>query len=102
MFSRLVTAIASVACAGTGIWCEAPNVPAIQAAYDAESGAASSLHDKDLRILEARCEQRSDGGYLCEVTFASKRDPAERLYFDVIEVAESSSGWALKTGLCKR
>jgi hypothetical protein len=37
-----------------------------------------------------------------EVTFISRSDPMERLYFDIVAVARASDGWELKSGLCKR
>jgi hypothetical protein len=40
-------------------------------------------------------------GFLCEVTFISKSDPAERLYFDIVAVARAGDDWELKSGLCK-
>jgi hypothetical protein len=40
--------------------------------------------------------------FLCEVTFISKSDPSERLYFDIVAVARTAAGWELKSGLCKR
>jgi hypothetical protein len=36
------------------------------------------------------------------VTFVSRADPAERLYFDIVAVAHAGDGWELKSGLCKR
>jgi tripartite-type tricarboxylate transporter receptor subunit TctC len=44
----------------------------------------------------------STDGFLCEVTFTSKDDPTERLYFDIVAVARAGDGWELKSGLCKR
>ena len=80
-----------------------PDLAVIQAAYEREASAGSALHDKDLQVLQANCHDTSTktAGYLCEVTFISKADPAERLYFDIVAVAREGDGWALKSGLCK-
>jgi hypothetical protein len=79
-----------------------PDVAAIQAAYEREASAGSKLHDAGLQILQAKCHDRREGGYLCEVTFTSKGDPAERLYYDIVSVASRGDAWELKSGLCKR
>jgi hypothetical protein len=80
-----------------------PNLPIIQAAYDREVTGGSKLHDKDLKVLEAKCDdRRPDGRFLCQVTFMSTADPSQRLYFDIVAVAAKDDGWELKSGLCKR
>jgi hypothetical protein len=79
-----------------------PNVAAIQTAYEKEASAGGSLHDKGLEVLQAKCHDNSADGFLCEVTFVSKGDPTERLYFDIVAVARVGDGWTLKSGLCKR
>ena len=91
-------------CALIGVACGArPGISAIQTAYEREASAGSALHDKGLQVLEAKCHDRGDNdGFLCEVTFISKSDPTERLYFDIVAVAPASNGWQLKSGLCKR
>jgi hypothetical protein len=91
-------------CGLVGAACNAvPNIAAIQTAYEREASAGSALHDKGLQVLEAKCHDRSgDRGFLCEVTFISKSDPTERLYFDIVAVAPAGDGWQLKSGLCKR
>jgi hypothetical protein len=90
-------------CAVVGMSCNAiPDVAAIQTAYEREASAGSSLHDKGLQVLQAKCHDSSADGFLCEVTFISKGDPAERLYFDIVAVARIGDGWTLKSGLCKR
>jgi hypothetical protein len=102
--------------AGTGMWtlvawlCSqvamscavAPDIAVIQTAYEREAATGSKLHDKDLEVLQAKCHDGAAGGFLCEVTFISKSDPAERLYFDIVAVARDAGGWELKSGLCKR
>ena len=90
-------------CAVATVFCTPiPDAGSIQAAYEREASAGSKLHDKGLQVLEAKCHDKSQGRYLCEVTFTSKGDPAERLYFDIVAVAAGDDGWELKSGLCKR
>jgi len=93
------------ACSLVGLACSSvPNVAVIQTAYEREEAAGSTLHDKDLQILEAKCDNNSNGPFLCQVTFISNKDPNkgdERLYFDIIAIAQTDSGWELKSGLCK-
>jgi len=74
----------------------------IQAAYEREASAGSTLHDKDLKVLQARCHDQKRETWLCEVTFVSKSDPNERLYFDIVAVSRIADGWELRSGLCKR
>jgi hypothetical protein len=64
-----------------------PDYAAIQAAYEREASAGSPLHDKGLEVLQAECQDNGADGFLCEVTFISKGDPTERLYFDIVAVA---------------
>jgi hypothetical protein len=95
-------AFVSWICSGTGYLCEPPNASIVQRAYERESGAGSSQHDRELRVLDAKCGPSKTGTYLCEVTFRSSADPDERLYFDVIRIARKGDGWQLESGLCKR
>jgi hypothetical protein len=91
------------ACSLVGLACDPiPNAAIIQTAYDHEAAAGSTLHDKELQVLEAKCHDDSPGRFLCEVTFISRTDPNERLYFDIVSVARKQPGWELKSGLCKR
>jgi hypothetical protein len=93
------------ACALIGIPCDAltPDVGIIQSAYEHEASNGSKLHDRGLRVLEASCERgKASGNFLCQVTFLSKDDPRQRLYFDVVAVARTDEGWELQSGLCKR
>jgi hypothetical protein len=92
------------ACTLVGISCtaSAPDVAVIQSAYEREASNGSKLHDRGLRVLEASCESGAAGGFLCQVTFLSKDDPDQRLYFDVVAVARTDKGWELRSGLCKR
>ena len=80
----------------------APDVTVIQTAYEREASASSTLHDKGLQVLQSKCHDDGVDRFLCEVTFISKSDPAERLYFDIVAVARTRDGWELKSGLCKR
>jgi hypothetical protein len=94
-------------CSLVGASCGAlPDFAAIQTAYEREAATGNSLHDRGLRVLNARCHQsdpRAGGEQaLCEVTFTSQDDPTERLYFDIVAVARTGNGWTLKSGLCKR
>jgi hypothetical protein len=99
------TKVALWACSLVGLACNmsvAPNASIIQAAYDQEASVANSLHDQNLKVIEAKCDANGPERFLCQVTFLSKDDPAERLYFDVVAVARTGSVWELKSGLCKR
>jgi hypothetical protein len=78
------------------------HIAAIQAVYEREASAGSALHDKDLQMLQAKCHEDGANGFLCEIRFISKGDPAGRLYFDIVAVARAGDGWELKSGLCKR
>jgi hypothetical protein len=93
------------ACALIGLSCDVstPNMTVIQSAYEREASSGSKLHDKGLQVLEAACDEDGAAGrFLCQVTFLSKDDPNERLYFDVVAVARTDKGWELRSGLCKR
>jgi hypothetical protein len=79
-----------------------PDIAVIQSAYEREASAGSTQHDKGLQVLQAKCHDTSSNGFLCEVTFISKGDPAQRLYFDIVAVARAGDVWELKSGLCKR
>jgi len=79
-----------------------PDIAVIQTAYEREASAGSTLHDKGLQVLQTKCHDNSTDKFLCEVTFISKGDPTERLYFDIVAVARAGNDWELKSGLCKR
>lgn len=92
-------------CSLASLFCGAPAKPdlsTLQLTYEREEAQGSALHDKGLRIVEASCNPPSDGRSLCQVTFLSKDDPDQRLYFDVISVARHDGQWELQSGLCKR
>ena len=91
------------ACSLLGFSCNTPpDMAVIQTAYEREASAGSKLHDKDLKVLKAKCHDDGKEAFLCEVMFVSNSDPNERLYFDIVAVARTSNGWELKSGLCKR
>ena len=79
-----------------------PDVTIIQSAYDREASAGTNLHDKGLRVLAVTCDPRTGSPYLCQITFTSQDDPAQRLYFDIVAVEATPDGWELRSGLCKR
>ena len=79
-----------------------PDMAVIQTAYEREASSGSALHDKGLRVLQAKCHDDSTDRFLCEVTFVSNSDPNKRLYFDIVAVARTADGFVLKSGLCKR
>jgi hypothetical protein len=99
--------VAGWLCALVAISCKpVPDIAVIQTAYEREAAAGSALHDKGLQVLQSKCHDAGSstgtGGFLCEVTFISKGDPEQRLYFDIVAVARAGAGWELKSGLCKR
>jgi hypothetical protein len=97
--------LALLACSLVGMPCDTstPDVAIIQSAYELEASHGSKLHDRGLRVLEASCEHgTASGNFLCQVTFLSKDDPRQRLYFDVVAVSRTEKGWELQSGLCKR
>jgi hypothetical protein len=94
--------VAQWMCALVALSCgAAPGVSVIQSAYEREEAAGSKLHDQSLQVLQAKCHDDGTDKYLCEVTFISKNDPTERLFFDIVAIARSNAGWELKSGLCK-
>jgi hypothetical protein len=95
--------VAGWLCAMVAMSCEpVPDIAIIQSAYEREASAGSTPHDKGLQVLQAKCHDTGSTGFLCEVTFTSKGDPSEHLYFDIVAVARAGDGWELKSGLCKR
>jgi hypothetical protein len=105
---RLFMNVALWVCSFLGLWCDQapsdhlPGLATIQSAYEREASAGNELHDKGLKVLNAKCHNGAERQSLCEVTFISADDPTERLYFDIVAVAQTSDGWILKSGLCKR
>jgi hypothetical protein len=90
-------------CALVALSCKpVPGIATIQSAYDREASSSSTLHDKGLQVLRAKCHDAGADKFLCEVTFTSRDDPAGRLYFDIVAVARAGDGWELTSGLCKR
>ena len=97
------------ACSLLGVSCGPATdstVSTIQAAYQLESEASGSRHDRGLKVVEARCHDKAgdsaESSFLCEVQFISTSDPTERLYFDIVAVTRSGDDWKLVSGLCKR
>jgi hypothetical protein len=88
-------------CSLLAMSCAMPGVAVIQSAYEREETAGSNVHDLSLQVLQAKCHGDGTDKYLCEVTFISKNDPAERQFFDIVSVARADDGWVLKSGLCK-
>jgi hypothetical protein len=89
-------------CALIAMSCNAaPDIAAIQTAYEREAPAGSALHQKGLQVLQAKCRDDGADKFLCEVMFILKGDP-ERPYFDVATVAQAGEAWELKSGLCKK
>lgn len=80
-----------------------PDLAAVQTAYERETAAGGKLHDKGLQILEVKCHDSQKDQFLCEVSFTSRDDQSQRLYFDIVAVKRlENKGWELKSGLCKR
>jgi hypothetical protein len=88
-------------CALVAISCNsAPDIAAIQTAYEREASAGSIFHDNRLQVVQAKCHDDGTNKFLCEITFTSNGD-AERPYFDLVAVSRAGAGWELKSGLCK-
>src|SRR4051794_9812228 len=79
-----------------------PDAATIQSVYEREAANGSSLHDKDLRVIEATCNESAGDQYSCQVTFLSNDDPRQQLYFDVVSVVRNGYDWQLRSGLCRR
>ena len=80
-----------------------PTIGIVQAAYEQEQSRPDIKHDKDLVITSVQCSAgKIEREYLCWVNFISRADPEETIYFDVAAVAETGTGWTLKSGLCRR
>ena len=92
-------------CSLLGLHCaqaEVPDRSIVQAAYDRVEETGSKLHDKGLQVVAATCNANAAGRYLCQVTFLSRDDPTQRLYFDIVAVDRVDGRWELTSGLCKR
>jgi len=83
-----------------------PDVPGIQAAYEAAyiatRGKPPGEHADDLLIQGAHCQPLKPGpGAACQIDFVRQREPEGRLYFDIVTLQqEAGSGWVLRSGLC--
>jgi hypothetical protein len=89
-------------CALVALSCGAsPGAAVVQSAYDRELTNGSKLHDDSLQVVQAKCRDDGANKYLCEITFISKKDSAERPFFDIVAITRVADGWELKSGLCK-
>lgn len=85
-----------------------PDVPVIQAAYEAAYIATrgkppAGEHADDLSIQGARCQplKANSAGAACQIDFVRQREPEGRLYFDIVTLEPRSDGaWTLLSGLC--
>ena len=84
-----------------------PDVPGIQAAYEAARLIVDpGKHVDDLAIVDAHCRpmstpDRNGAQTACQIDFVRKLQPEGRLYFDVITLApKPEGGWQLLSGLC--
>jgi hypothetical protein len=84
-----------------------PDVPGIQAAYEAAyiatRGKPPGEHAEDLHIENAHCQPLKPGpGAACQIDFVRQRDPDGRLYFDIVTLQQEAPGdaWVLRSGLC--
>ena len=84
-----------------------PDVPGIQAAYEAARLIVDpGKHVDDLAIVDAHCRPMSapdpkGAQAACQIDFVRKLQPEGRLYFDVITLApKPEGGWQLLSGLC--
>jgi hypothetical protein len=93
--AQWICALVALSCGAT------PGAAVVQSAYDREQTAGSTLHDDSLQVLQAKCRDDGTGKYLCDITFISKKDPAERPFFDIVAIDRVAGGWELKSGLCK-
>ncbi len=92
-------------CAIIGIRCAPvapPDASIIQFVYERQASRGDPLHSKNLRVINASCDPVTEGRSLCQVTFLSTDDPTDRLYYDIVALAQDGDGWQLKSGLCKR
>jgi hypothetical protein len=93
--AQWICALVALSCGAT------PGVAVIQSAYDNAKAVGNQLHDDTLQVLQAKCRDDGTNKYVCEITFISKKDPAERPFFDIVAIARVADGWELKSGLCK-
>ena len=102
MFQIAIPIFLAISVASPAIPVE-PTTGIVQAAYERESERGDPRHDKNLKVLSVDCNSgKIEHEFLCWVTFTSTVDPAQPLYYDVAAVADTDTGWALKTGLCRR
>jgi hypothetical protein len=99
--------IALAAGAALPVHAALPDVPGIQAAYEAARLIVDpGRHVDDLAIVEAHCRPMAAGEpkgaqAACQIDFVRRLQPEGRLYFDVITLApRAEGGWELLSGLC--
>ena len=73
-----------------------PDLDAIQATYDFELRAGNPAHERDLKLVKAKCLKGQDPSYICFVSFLSAADPDGRIYNNVTEIAYIGGGWLRK------
>jgi hypothetical protein len=86
---------------------DVPDVPGIQAAYEAARLIVDpGKHVDDLAIVEAHCKplaatEPKGAQAACQIDFVRRLQPEGRLFFDVITLApRPEGGWELLSGLC--
>ncbi|MGO9519459.1 MAG: hypothetical protein ACLPIX_03480 [Rhodomicrobium sp.] len=79
-----------------------PDLGVVQATYDFELKSGNPLHDKNLKIIKTKCLKTQDAVYACFISFYSSADAGQRIYNGMTQLAYTSTGWVLTSGLCKR
>jgi hypothetical protein len=82
-----------------------PDVQAVQSAYEGAKDDPDSdpSHVDDLRIRTARCQAIGPAlAVACQIDFVTLKDPAGRLYAEIVTVEQRDGHWVLLSGLCKR
>ena len=78
-----------------------PDPDVVQATYDFELSSGNPAHDKELKVVQAKCMKGLSEARICFVSIYSEQDPDQRIYNSVTEIARIGDGWYLKSGLCK-
>lgn len=101
---KLATMILLAVCwAGPAAAAAEPSVAIVQAAYEREAYRNTAKHDKNLLVITAECNTgKIEGQHLCWITFTSKTDPAQTLYYDVAGLENEGNDWTLTSGMCRR
>ena len=99
----IVLAMAWPGWAGPAAATSEPTISIVQAAYEREAVRNAAKHDKNLVVLAAECSSsKIEGQHLCWITFTSKTDPSQTLYYDVAGLQTAGSDWTLISGMCRR